>query len=226
MTYLLLDLLLAAVLLIFAFRGAAKGFVLSLCGLLAVAVALTGAALASRALSPLVAQTIEPPIAQAIESRLEEEIQAGNGEETLEELPLGQVLDVLREMGLYEQLIDTVDRAVEAGMVSVAAGAAAAVAAALAQSIASAVIFLVAFALLLVVWSLVSRSLDLVARLPGLHFLNKTLGAAVGLLKGCVFLFVAVRLMQYLGHLIPEDLARQTYLLRFFLTFNPLEALI
>ena len=221
--YLIFDLAVAAVLLIFALRGASKGLVLSLCGLLAVVVAFAGASFAARTAAPLVADALEPHFAAAIEEQLSAQIQAGT---PVEELPLQDVLTALKEMGFYEELIDGVNQAVEGGMLDAAAGAAAAVAAALAQSAASAIIFLVAFILLLIVWTAISRSLDLVARLPGLHILNQAGGAVIGLLKGCVFVFVAVWLLGYAGHLIPEEAVRQTHLLRFFLTVNPLELLL
>ena len=204
MMYLLLDLLVVAVLVICALRGAAKGLVLSLCGLLAVAVAFLGASFASRALSPMVAQALEPRFAAAIEEKLEAEIHAAQDGDTpvsTGDLPLQDALNALKEMGFYQGLIDTVDRAVEDGMLDVAAGAAA-------------------------VWTALSRSLDLVARLPGLHFLNKTGGAVIGVVKGCALLFVAVWLMQYLGHIIPEEAVGRTHLLRYFLLFNPLELLL
>ena len=93
-------------------------------------------------------------------------------------------------------------------------------AAAVAQSVAYLVLFLAGFLLLLAAWTLVSRALDLVARLPGLHFLNKTLGGLFGLIQGCILLFVAAWLIQFSGHLIPEEV-EQTRLLRFFMDTNP-----
>ena len=221
--YLFFDLIVAAVLLVFALRGASRGLVLSLCGLLAVVVAFVGAGFAARLASPVVADVLEPRFADAIEAQLSAQVQSGT---PVEELPLQDVLNALKEMGFYEELVDAVNRAVEGGMLDAAAGAAAAVATALAQSIASAVIFLVVFVILLIAWTALSRSLDLVARLPGLHFLNQTGGAVIGLLKGCIFVFAAVWLLGYAGHMIPEAAVRQTYLLRFFLTVNPLELLL
>ena len=229
MSYILLDVLVVVILLICALRGAARGLVLSLCGLLAVAVAFAGASIASRALSPVVARALEPRFAAAIEEKLDEQIHAAQEGDTpvsTDELPMQEVLNALKEMGFYEELVDTVNRAVEDGMLDVAAGAAAAVAAAIAQSVASFLIFLVVFILILIIWTALSHSLDLVARLPGLHFLNKTGGAVIGVVKGCALLFVAVWLIQYLGHIIPEEAVRNTHLLRYFLAFNPLELLL
>lgn len=226
MAFLIADGLVLAVLLIFACIGARRGLILSLCGLLAFVVAFLGASFAARTLSPVVADALEPKFAAAIEEQLNESIrqQAEAGEAAVlspDDVPLEGVLDALREMGFYETLINTVDRAVESGMTAVAASAAAAVAAAIAQSAAYLILFLLGFFLILLAWRLLSRALDLVARLPGLHFLNKTGGALFGLVQGCIILFVAAWLLQFFGQVLPRELVEQTVLLKFFMTTNP-----
>lgn len=226
MAFLIADGLVLAVLLIFACIGARRGLILSLCGLLAFVVAFLGASFAARTLSPAVADALEPKFAAAIEEQLNESIrqQAEAGEAAVlspDDVPLEGVLDALREMGFYETLINTVDRAVESGMTAAAASAAAAVAAAIAQSAAYLILFLLGFFLILLAWRLLSRALDLVARLPGLHFLNKTGGALFGLVQGCIILFVAAWLLQFFGQMLPRELVEQTVLLKFFMTTNP-----
>lgn len=226
MAFLIADGLVLAVLLIFACIGARRGLILSLCGLLAFVVAFLGASFAARTLSPVVADALEPKFAAAIEEQLNESIrqQAEAGEAAVlspDDVPLEGVLDALREMGFYETLINTVDRAVESGMTAVAASAAAAVAAAIAQSAAYLILFLLGFFLILLAWRLLSRALDLVARLPGLHFLNKTGGALFGLVQGCIILFVAAWLLQFFGQMLPRELVEQTVLLKFFMTTTP-----
>ena len=226
MAFLIADGLVLAVLLIFACIGARRGLILSLCGLLAFVVAFLGASFAARTLSPVVADALEPKFAAAIEEQLNESIrqQAEAGEAAVlspDDVPLEGVLDALREMGFYETLINTVDRAVESGMTAVAASAAAAVAAAIAQSAAYLILFLLGFFLILLAWRLLSRALDLVALLPVLHFLNKTGGALFGLVQGCIILFVAAWLLQFFGQMLPRELVEQTVLLKFFMTTNP-----
>ena len=230
MAFLIADGLVLAVLLIFACIGARRGLILSLCGLLAFVVAFLGASFAARTLSPVVADALEPRFAAAIEEQLNESIrqQAEAGEAAVlspDDVPLEGVLDALREMGFYETLINTVDRAVESGMTATAASAAAAVAAAIAQSAAYLILFLLGFFLILLAWRLLSRALDLVARLPGLHFLNKTGGALFGLVQGCIILFVAAWLLQFFGQVLPRELVEQTVLLKFFMTTNPFSLL-
>ena len=229
--FLILDLIIVAVFVIFAAIGAHRGLVLSLCGLLAVLVAFVGASFAARTLSPMVANALEPRFAAAIEEQLNEQIHNSQvqtdltdpaaGEVTPDTLPLQDVLNALRDMGFYETLVDSVNQAVEDGMTAVAASAAAQVAAAIAQSAAYLIIFLAGFVLILVAWKLISRALDLVARLPGLHFLNKTLGALFGLIQACIILFIAAWLLQFFGGILPQDTVEKTYLLKFFMSANP-----
>ena len=230
MAFLIADGLVLAVLLIFACIGARRGLILSLCGLLAFVVAFLGASFAARTLSPAVADALEPKFAAAIEEQLNASIQqqvaeGGSAALTPDDVPLDGVLNALREMGFYETLINTVDRAVESGMTATAASAAAAVAAAIAQSAAYLILFLLGFFLILLAWRLLSRALDLVARLPGLHFLNKTGGALFGLVQGCIILFVAAWLLQFFGQMLPRELVEQTVLLKFFMTTNPFSLL-
>ena len=229
MSYLILDLLVLLVIALFVWRGAAKGFILSFCGLVAILVAFIGAGFAANTLSPAVARAIEPRLASAIEAQLEEQLhqagQTAGGAAAEIELPMGDVLNALREMVFYEELVDTVDRAVENGMAAVAADAAARVAASIAQAIAYRIIFALSFLLILAAWGALSHALDLVARLPGLHFLNKTAGAAIGFVKAILVLFLAAWLMELMGVIIPEETVRQTHLLQFFLYTSPMELL-
>lgn len=222
----LLDLIVAAVAALFLWKGWRKGLILSLCGLLAVLAAFAGAGLAARTLSPAVGQALEPKISQLIEERLEQELApppAGEDGSAGED-PLSSVLSVLKDLGLYEGLVDSLQHTVEEGMAG-AVSAAASAGAAMAQAIAYRILFLVSFALILALWGWLSRALDLVARLPGLHFLNKTGGAAIGLVKALLVLFLATWLLQSLGHFVPEETVAQTTLLRALVEHNPLAAL-
>lgn len=228
MSYLILDFVVLAVIVFFVWRGAAKGFVLSLCGLLAFAVAFGGATIASRTLSPAVAQALEPRFAAAIEEQLDaalQQTQLSGDALPSDQIPLSGVLDVLRDMGLYEDLINTIDQAVDQGMTQTAANAAASVAAAIAQSVAYRIIFVVVFAVVMAAWTFLSRTLNLVTRLPGIHFLNKTAGALVGLVKAALILFLAAWVLQLLGNVVPEDTVEKTFLLRFFMEHTPLSLL-
>ena len=233
MVYLLYDVAIVAIVLFFLWRGISKGFILSLCGLLAVVVAFVGASFLAGVLSPKVGDILEPQIAQVLEEQLTESIQhneyitdQGGVASVPDEVPLGGVLDVLREMGLYDDLVETIESAVEGGMANAAVSAAAAVAAQIAQSVAYTVIFLIGFILVLIAWTILAHALDLVSRLPVLHQLNRLGGGAIGLVKAVIVLFLAAWALRFAGNLIPAEAVEQTYLLKFFMTTNPIKLIL
>jgi uncharacterized membrane protein required for colicin V production len=232
MSYLVYDLILLAVLLAFALWGARRGMILTLCSLLAVLVAFVGASLASSLLTDQVAGLLEPRFTAAIESRLEEAIQhteylspaseSGVASQP-DQVPLSGVLSLLEEMRLPRGLIDSIRSSVSSTLDQATASAAAQVGAALARSLAAPLIFLVAFVLILVLWRLLGRTLDLVARLPGLRVLNRAGGFVFGAFRGAVVLLACLWLVSRLwGELLPAETVTQTKLLRFFLSVDPL----
>lgn len=226
-TALIFDLAIVVILAVFAFHGAHRGLLLSLCGLVAVIVAFIGAGFVADLLSPKVAGYLEPKFAFTIEAELERQLDAALPDPSTPSgapagnVPLTDVLNILKDMGLYQSAVDAVNDAVEKGMTDVAAGAAAAVAASIAGTVAYMILFVVSFVAILILWTLLSHALDLVAKLPGLSFLNKTGGALLGLLKGCAILFLCAWVLRYLGNIIPEEAVEETRLLRFFMTANP-----
>lgn len=228
MPFILLDLAALLILVLFLWHGASRGFILSLFGLLALLVAFIGANFLADALAPKVGAALEPKFALVIEERLNEQFQSADApvlpDGETPDHPLGGVLGLLKTMGLYEDLVKAVEDAVRAGMTEVAAAAAAAVAAAIAQSVARMLLFFVFFVLILIGWTLLSHALDLVSKLPGLNSLNRTAGAVVGLVRGCLLLFVAGWLLRASGLISPETV-EQTTLLRFFMTFSPVALL-
>lgn len=221
MNYLIYDAVIVAILLVFFFLGRKKGLVLTLCGLAAVFVAFFGARMATQALTPQVTEAIQP----YIHSTVAEHLDAGL-EGSLDELLNSEdsvVADTLRALGLHDALTGSVETAIEENTAHSIADAATAISTAVARVVAGVLIFIAAFLILLLVWSLVSRLLDLAARLPVINFLNRTLGGLAGLVKGCLLLFLAAWVLRLTDDIIPRQAVEQTVLLRFFFHTNPLD---
>ena len=68
----LIDLVFVAAFLLAVIRGAKKGFILTLCSLVAVVVAFLGASIIADTLSPKVSQAIQPKLEQIILEQLDE----------------------------------------------------------------------------------------------------------------------------------------------------------
>jgi len=149
---LLLDLGVILILALAAWRGWTKGFILTLCGLLAVIVAFVGATYISNNLSEPVGDFLHPYILDHLEDALEElpgqSSKPGAApapsfglpmldgtEEISEELEatLSEVLTVVRNSELFSRLSDSVESAIENGTLTVVTTTASAVAAYLAM---------------------------------------------------------------------------------------------
>lgn len=232
MSYLIFDLVIAILLVLAVFQGYRRGFVLTLCGFLAVFVAFFGATILSNALAEPVSHAITPvienQISNSIHETLEEqgyqfeEPQPGHEEETPapeDQFSLDQILNMMKDSALIQSFSDAIRGAVNEGVVEVTTSAAQTIASYIARELARMVLFLISFVLVLVAWTLLSRALDLAFRLPVLSTLNHWSGAAVGLLKGGVLLFIACWLLR---ELFPAEVVEQSYLLKFFCTTNPL----
>lgn len=221
----IIDILLAAVLVLFIWLGVKKGFVLTLCSLVAVIVALVGANLIADALAPKVAEVIQPRLEQSIQESLEEKALEVS---TQDSLGVAEVLAALREKGgLYEWAADSLEGALKSTpeISESIAHQAATAASALAQQLARGILFSLSFLLVLIAWFFVSHALDLVSKLPVINSLNHTLGGVLGGVKGLVIVYVAAWVLCDLTGKIPPDTARQTYLLSFLLEHSPLELL-
>lgn len=218
MTYLLYDIAIGAILLLFFLLGRKKGLVLTLCGLAAIFVAFFGARFAAQTFTPQVSQAIQPHILETIQVEGQEDI-------SLEEILSDEssvLVSALNTLGLQDELAETVKSILAQDADDPSVGVAQAISSAIARVVASVLVFVVAFLLLLVVWSLISKLLDLAARLPVINFLNRTLGGLAGLVKGCILLFLAAWVLRMTDGLIPTQAIEQTVLLRFFCTTSPL----
>lgn len=219
MTYLLYDLAILAALILCLALGWHRGLLLSLCGLVVVVVAYCGAGLAADTLSTPVADFLQPRLAETIETGIQNHLSASTQ-------PAEDPLTALEDMGgLYSwaagQIQDFsagIGQIISDSISAVAVAAATAVALRLAHSI----LFVVAFLVLFLVLTLLLHALDLVAKLPGLHFCNALGGGIIGLVKGALYIFVAVCFLQIFGKLSTPDVLENTCLTRFFVEFNPI----
>lgn len=217
------DIFILAVLIIFALWGMRKGFILTLCSLIALLVALVGSVLVTSLFAPTVAGWLEPAIrpsvTAAVESALPEEVtQAG--------LTAGQLLDQLEQaelpFGLDSYIAKLIEDMPSINPLTLVEDVSASLAQQAALLVAKALVFLVCFILILILWCLLSRGLNLVAKLPGLHLLNKAGGLVLGAVRGAILVFACLWLLRAVG-LLSQQTMDQSALLPFFLSFNPLQ---
>lgn len=235
-TFLLYDAIAALVLLVALIRGYKRGFILTLCGFLALFVALIGASFLSNTMSGPVSRALQPAIESSLtqifsdHTTVQPPAVEGSSSQSPEsqvpdesQLPLQEALDILQDSKFYQGFVEAIQSAVDEGMVSATANAARVISDYIATQISKLVIFIISFVLILVLWFFISHALDLAFRLPVLSSLNHWGGAALGLVKGGLLLLIACWLLQ--GSFLPWETVRQTYLLRFFCISSPLSML-
>lgn len=228
MSFIIYDLIPLAVLLLFAFRGARRGLIRTLFSLLALLVALVGAILVSNHWAAPVSGWLQPTMRPAVESAVESALPDGIADA---ELPSGQLLLLLKQtelpMGLNRFLEDAQEEDVLPGeSIPLSESLTDFLSTRLADAAAHIGLFLLSFFLILILWHLLARALDLVAHLPGLKTLNQLGGFLLGILRGALLLFIAAWLIRWLwSDLIPADVIDQTRLIRFFMTTNPMDYL-
>ena len=229
MTYLLIiDLVILAVLLFFSIRGAHRGLIISLFSLLSALVAFVGALLISNYCAAPVAKWMEPSVSPSIQSAVESALpdQFANAELSAENIIL-MLEDADLPFGLDETLANYFAEhppALDTG--AMADNLITFLTQKITHAIAYVALFLISFIVILLLWKLLSRTLDLVARLPGLKLINRLGGFLFGLLHASILLFVLAWLVRLLGsNPVPVQDLEQTYLFRFFMTFNPLDYL-
>lgn len=194
----LFDIVILALLALFAWRGAAKGLMLSLCGLAAVFVAFFAAQFLSARFCAPVGGILRPIIIQSVRGAEPVPSSPEQGY-TVEEL-----LSSIREKGLFEGF----NQFLEQGVANDALGSAPlspleSLAGYLSQAVARALLFGAVFIGVLVIWFLVSHALDLAFHLPILAEVNTAGGLLIGLVKGALIAIVLVWLGQLSG-LVPS----------------------
>jgi uncharacterized membrane protein required for colicin V production len=205
----MIDLAVLVILLFFVIRGVQQGFVRALCSFLAVFVAFFGALYLSKQLTPVATDLLAPQILPSIIEKLE----SGSEPQTSQDLTSQETGLLLKKIGLPEawsRLILQANSSADEEQPTLTSPSQI-LASYILNIILSAAIFVVSFLLLLLLWLILSRSLDLMAKLPILNFCNRTLGALFGLCKALIFLLILRWLLcDWLGQ-IPSDLLDRTW---------------
>lgn len=215
MEFLIYDGIVVAILVLFVWLGWRKGLILSLCGLAAAVVAFLGAG--------FVADTFDQPVATAMTPRLESMLEERISQHD-DDLGVSNMAELLRqEGGLYSWAADIVEDALdEEQLVHDVTRVVTTATQAVAQRIAHSLIFAMSFLVLYVLLVLLLHALNLVAKLPVLHFCNGLGGGVIGFVKGAVVVFVAVGAASLLlsAYLPDAQTMERSYIFKFFVKNN------
>jgi len=229
MSYLIYDAIILVILVAFFLYGCKKGLILTLCSLLGFFVAGFGARMVSVAFTPAVVDWLEPHVSTALEERLSEALTGmmgnsfgGSLDGLLPSDQNGLLSDLLSNLGFRDQLSSIIQSSVLEQTAQATTGLASSLVHAIIQVVSGILLFALAFLVILLLWNLLGRILDLAAHLPVINTLNRTLGGLFGLLQGSLILFFVTWILGLFGDIIPWEVLSQTTLLNFFFNANPL----
>ena len=212
----MMDVVIAAVLIIFAAAGWKNGLIRSLVGLAAMILAVVLSAQLSRAAAPeLVDRYLRPATYAAIEERAEE-LSAGAEVSSMEELRqnLYQVLEAIPNEFIREHTQGALDSilppgeplggAVRMPLEELGRDMAYAVLDTLVRDVLQSILCTALFAVLSIVFRMIARFFRVVEKLPGVRQLNELGGALVGLGKGLLLVCLVVWALRQTGVITPE----------------------
>ena len=213
------DILIAAIVVLAALRGKRRGFILTLCGFLAMFVAFLGASIISGLLAQPVAAMLRPVVEEAMSTILESRSTA-DVPFVFTEVSIMAVLGILDDVPLFGSIIENFQAALESGAVELVGSAAVAAAEYVAAQLAHILLFVLSFIAILIVWWIMSHALDLAFHLPGLNFLNRFGGLVLGFGQGLALCFILCWLLKD-SYITPEAIDG-SFLLPYFCSENPL----
>lgn len=223
----IIDAVVLCILLGFVIYGAYRGLFRALAGLLIVVLALVGAGLAAKTLTPAAVNLLTPVIEKGITQRVDKAfaVQTEQGKMPEAGRDIGQAEELLGLLGMDSQTIGSLAQRAEEKIKETGVSLVTAVVESMMYSILYGILFLLSFLTLLVALRLLARAMDLVLKLPGLSTLNRVGGGAAGLLEGGLVLFLAVWAARRFGFSFETELLASTHILRFFTTNTPLGVL-
>ena len=235
MSPLVIDIIVLAILALFAWMGAKKGLILTIFSLLALFVAFFGARYVTDHFHEPVADIIRPSIQLAVDDMLSgmipdsgtidpdsidpdllpegvdpdmipEDMEIEVEYDPTGHITLQQILTFLDSMDEFPELRRLLRDAIEGEKIMVTTNAVDAVVAYAAILAAKIILFALSFLLILLIWGLASRALDLTFKLPILSWINGVGGAIFGAIKGVAILLVVVWLGKTVGLLTPANM--------------------
>ena len=224
-----LDIILICIIAYCAVRGWQKGFLISLCGIVAVIIAIVGGNIAAKVYCNEFVGLIDP-FTTGITEKL---VLSVTGDVPADEegarfaLPNSERKDVysvcnaaMREFGLPVAVADEIAKSVAENHDTVNEAMGVELADNLTQRFAYLAVFTVGFIIILLILSVIGSILDLRLELPKLRTANNVSGAALGAIKGLIIVMVVAVLCRYLVFVVGADTVEKTALLEGLINHN------
>ena len=214
-----LDLVLLAIIALCAWNGYRKGFILGVSGILALIVAFYGAHLLADTYSQEFTSLLEPFVSGIVDSAVEDQTLEENVSE--EELNASDITAVsLGKLGIMKSAADNIADEIDQRIKETGQQLRETLVEVLCSKLAYVATAVIAFLLIIIIFTVVANILNLAFKLPGLEFINYLFGTLFGLAKGLIFAFAIAWVLRYTGFIFGEKTIEDTILLQWLMEHN------
>lgn len=216
---LIIDLILIAIVAFCAWNGYRKGFIMGISGILALIVAFYGAQIVADTYSQEFTSMLKPFVSGVVDAAVAD-VQIG-GEEGYDNEEVYEVTyDALGNIGILKSAARDIANEIAERVERTGQTMREEIVSVLCSKIAYVLTSVIVFLLILIVFTVIANILNLAFKMPGLEFINETLGALFGFAKGAIIVVAIAWVMRYLGVLVDEDIVNKTILLEWLMEHN------
>ncbi|MBQ2840749.1 MAG: CvpA family protein [Oscillospiraceae bacterium] len=209
------DIITLAILVFSALRGRHKGLIKTVAGIAALIISFSAAGFLAKETAPYISEKyISPYITSAV-------ISESTDTEATPSQATSEAKDIFLSLGISDSIINDAISDFTAAMTKSIVEPLVAMSNSVAYRITYYVLFVIYFLLSLLVVSLLLKIVNLASRVPGINFVNKTLGLILGLIMGYLIIMVLSHLLVKFGILLNDDILNDTKLLNALIRFSP-----
>ncbi len=216
---LIIDLILIAIVAFCAWNGYRKGFIMGISGILALIVAFYGAQIVADTYSQEFTSMLKPFVSGIVDAAVAD-VPVGDKSGYDEENVYEVTYDALGNIGVLKSAAQDIANEIAERVERTGQTMREEIVSVLCSKIAYVITAVVVFLLILIVFTVIANILNLAFKMPGLEFINETLGALFGLAKGAIIVVAIAWVMRYLGVLVDEDIVNKTVLLEWLMDHN------
>ena len=216
---LIIDLILIAIVAFCAWNGYRKGFIMGISGILALIIAFYGAQIVADTYSQEFTSMLKPFVSGVVDAAVADVQIGGEGGYDNEEV-YDVTYDALGNIGILKSAARDIANEIAERVERTGQTMREEIVSVLCSKIAYVLTSVIVFLLILIVFTVIANILNLAFKLPGLEFINETLGALFGFAKGAIIVIAIAWVMRYLGVLIGEDVVNKTMLLEWLMEHN------
>lgn len=220
MNAIIIDVAAVAIILVSALLGRRRGFIKTLSWLIAIALSLYLSSSFADIAAPVVSEKyVVPHLTSAVEKNIEAE------KEPAPQSPV-EYSEFFKNLGIPEGIITDATGEISKVISQNFTEPLTALVHNIAYKLTRTVLFVVFFLILLLVISLLLKVVNLAAKIPGLNFINKTLGLILGLILGYLIVIILSFILNKTGTYLTGEILEDTHVLKFLHSLFPFANLI